>query len=165
MIELKYVDNLKRLLICKLNVEEITNNQRNLEDYILHVYQNHGCADASNPEKLYIWREKEGLIPLCDVSAIGSDETIVYSAIIAIENAKVFDREDGITYFFHSSESEHVKYPHVHARYGNEKISIYFSDYRIVGTMRSAKKKKAIAYVKLHIEDLKEAWGNDVAIK
>lgn len=37
MIELKYVDNLKRLLICKLNVEEITNNQRNLEDYILHT--------------------------------------------------------------------------------------------------------------------------------
>lgn len=82
MIELKYVDNLKRLLICQLNVEEITNNQRNLEDYILHVYQNRGCADASNPEKLYIWREKEGLIPLRDVSAIGSDETIVYSAII-----------------------------------------------------------------------------------
>lgn len=31
MIELKYADNLKRLLICQLNVEEITNNQRNLE--------------------------------------------------------------------------------------------------------------------------------------
>ena len=165
MIELKYVDNLKRLLICQFNAEEIANNQCNLEDYILHVYQNHGCADASSPEKLYVWREKDGLIPLHDVSAIGSNETIVYSAIVAVENANVFDREDEITYFFHSSESEHVKYPHVHARYGNEEISIYFSNYRIVGTMRSAKKKKAVAYVKSHIEDLKNAWVNDVAIK
>lgn len=165
MIELKYVDNVKRLLICQLNPEDISKNQCNLENFILRVYQENGCADALAPEKLYVWREGDELIPLRDAVSIRSDETIVYSAIFEPENARVYKRVGEITYFFHSSEGEHIKYPHVHVRCGNEEISIYFSDYHTVGKMCSAKKKKAILYVKAHIEELRKAWYNDVTLK
>lgn len=162
-MELWYMNNVCRRLVCRINVEDISLDIGcELKDYILHIYQENGYQDALNADKLFASNENGERIPFYDISSIQKAERIEYLSIIAPNNAYEYKRQDGILYFFHTSEGKHMEYPHIHARCGREEISVYFSDFHVIGKMMPPKRRQAVRYVKEHIEDMKEKWDTKV---
>ena len=91
---------------------------------------------------------------------LSDDSTIVYLDIVSPNNSGEFDRENGIIYFFHTSENGHLLYPHIHAQYAGDEICIYLKDYRIIGKFESrTKQKEAIEYVKKHRKAVSREWN------
>ena len=85
--------------------------------------------------------------------------TVLYSEVAALNNAVNYDEVDGITFFFHTNEKNHMYQPHIHASYSGKTISISLKDYTIMGNFKNPKKiKTAINYVKENIDDLLQAW-------
>lgn len=84
---------------------------------------------------------------------------IKYRNIVTPNGAKFYDYFKGINYFFHSSETQHLNYPHVHAKYNGEVISISLTNFTVVGRFSNKQKmNQAIKYVIKHKEDLMEKW-------
>ncbi len=85
--------------------------------------------------------------------------TVFYSEVVALNNAVNYDEVDGITFFFHTNEKNHIYQPHIHVSYSGKTISISLKDYTITGDFKNPKKiKTAINYVKENIDDLLQAW-------
>ncbi len=158
MITLQYIDNVNRLQIGNISVQEITESE-NAENYLLQVYQNAGCTRADNPKNLYIKNSRGEIMPLDIVDSLEENITIFYIAILPLSNAAEFAREDGIVYFFHTSEQGHLGYPHIHAKHGKEEISVYFTDFHVIGKMKSpVMQRKAVTYVKKHHSAMEAEW-------
>ncbi len=88
-----------------------------------------------------------------------SQITVLYSEVVALNNAAFYKEKDGIVFFFHTNEKNHMYQPHVHASYSGKTISISLNDYTITGDFKNPKKTKtAINYVKENIDDLLQAW-------
>lgn len=88
-----------------------------------------------------------------------SQITVLYSEVVALNNAAFYKEKDGIVFFFHTNEKNHMYQPHVHASYSGKTISISLNDYTITGDFKNPKKiKTAINYVKENIDDLLQAW-------
>ncbi len=86
--------------------------------------------------------------------------SILYNNIIPPYGAYEYDRRDGIVFYFHTAEAPHRNFPHIHAWYSGETISIYLSDYRTVGHFLNRKKEKlAVAYVVEKNEELLQKWN------
>ena len=85
---------------------------------------------------------------------------IVYNNIVPPYGAYEYDRQDGIVFYFHTAEAPHRNFPHIHARYSGENISIYLSEYRTVGHFSNRKKEKlAVEYVVEKKEELLQKWN------
>ena len=159
MITLSYVDNVKRLIVGKIRIQEITQNE-NVTQIILEIYQKAGYIKADNPEKLYIRTTTNDVRPFLQGQTLEDHCRIDYVNIVPINNAVEFARKDGIVFFFHTSEHGHQNNPHIHAKYSGDEISIYFSDLHIVGHMKSsAKQRMAITYVKENLREMLDEWG------
>ena len=158
MITLCYANNVQRANVGEISIEALKQAE-NAEKYILEAYQKAGCAKADDPHRLYVKRGNGDLEPLCQ-AALEDNETILYSAVVAPENALEYAKEDGITYIFHTAEQGHRANPHIHARFGGDEISIYFSDLHVVGNMKSKKKRRqAVKYVEANLADMLEFWN------
>lgn len=94
-----------------------------------------------------------------DPSSNNIDE-IIYASIVKTDNAYEYANEGGISYYFHTKEDGHKKYPHIHARLARgEEISIYFSNLRIVGKSKNSTKiKEAKRWVSNHLDELVNEW-------
>lgn len=157
MVTLKYMDNLCRQTAGTVDVRDIA-TQGDAASYLLEFYQNAGFENAIDPDRLRLVSDQNEFL-MIDFAKLDDDATILYSAVAAPENALEYYREDGIKYFFHTSESGHLGYPHIHAEKAEEKISVYFSDYHVEGKMKSpTEQRKIIKYVKAHIDDLQREW-------
>lgn len=157
MITLKYMDNLCRQEVGTVDVRDIA-TQDDGASYLLAIYQNAGFENAIDPARLRLVTDQNDPL-MIDFAKLDDDATILYSAVVIPENALEYHREDGIKYFFHTSEEGHLGYPHIHAEKAGEKISVYFSDFHVEGKMKSpAEQRKVIKYVKAHVDDLQREW-------
>ena len=156
-VTLMYVDPFKKKNITELETSQL-NDASNLENLLLETFQKGGVDRATDPTHLLVRTDSQYFL-LPEYRAFEGNETVIYSDIPAQNNAYIYDRKDGIDYFFHTSEKEHAKYPHVHARYSGKEISIYFSDFSVKGKFESIpKQKQAVAYVKENLEKLNKEW-------
>lgn len=149
---------------CKERVAEVDLSKVASSDLIrtiLKEYQKNSYLNATNAKKLYV-KIGEHLTLLDKLDNLTNADEIVYSDVIAPQNAAEFERKNGIVYFFHSSEKPHLNYPHVHARYGEDTISISLRDFTVIGSFSSKKKQKeAVEYVKnkQNLTRLKAEWN------
>lgn len=78
-------------------------------------------------------------------------ETIRIYFLYGIGDA--IDDVDGIRYFYHIKESNHL--PHIHAKYQGETIAINILDLKVKGTLKNKKKlREAVRYVEENKEYL-----------
>lgn len=164
MIQLWYRNNLHKDLVYELELCNMPANAGNdILKYILDIFHSHDCPDAIDAQKLYIQHAHEEIHPLRSTDVLKDGDAIFYLAIIALSNAYEYGREDGIRYFFHTSEQGHQNHPHIHARCGEDEISIYFSDFHVIGKMKSPViQSRAVRYVKNHLSDMCEKWNDYV---
>lgn len=159
MIKLQYMNNICREDIGEMSLNDLIESA-DIQASILQKFQDFDHKHRFEYRKLHIKRDTD-VIPLCENSVLQDGDSIIYCEIVPPNNAYEYDRKDGIVYFFHISEKGHLSYPHIHARYAGDEISIYFSNFRVVGDMKSKTKMKlAIAYVKQNIEALREEWNS-----
>ncbi len=84
---------------------------------------------------------------------------VVYKSIIVPYGAHYYDFFDGIEYYFHSSEKCHLKYPHIHAKYNSEEITINLNNFSVAGQFSNRPKMNtAIKYVKKNIKSILVKW-------
>lgn len=158
MIELKYINNVRRNLVGELDVKDIPQGV-DIGAYILNVFQELGCKSATEPTHLYITVEGN-TFQLEKVERLPDATVIFYSDVIAPENAYRYDQAAGITYLFHTNEGNHIKSPHVHAEYGNDDICIFFSNFHVEGHFRNRRKEReAVNYVKENLDKLQAEWN------
>lgn len=135
-----------------------------LPNSLLKKYQECGCPKATDKNKLYAVID-EGFVRLGEIQDLGTVSRVVYSDVVAHQNAAEFGRENGIIYFFHTSEKPHKEFPHIHARYAEEEISIYLKDFRVDGHFKSGKKQKeALEYVGKHLQELYDEWNRIINV-
>lgn len=91
--------------------------------------------------------------------------SIVYSNIVCPSSAQEFDRENGIQYYFHTDERNHLMNPHIHAKTnGDETMSFALNGTWVAGRFKSpAKMKEAKRYIEQNHDIIKAAW--DAVIK
>lgn len=88
---------------------------------------------------------------------------IVYSKVIPINNSYIIYRENGVKIDISTKEHCHLNYPHIHAIYNGERISIGLDNFEIEGTFKNPSKQKvAINYVKKHQRELKRIWNDTI---
>ena len=160
MIPLLYVNNVHRKLVCEIDsVLFAQQSEAGLQEALLRTYCTNGYSGADDPDKLYLRTAQGEIRQLQSTDTLQDGDSILYMAIVATNNAYEYAREDGIVYFFHTAEQGHRDYPHVHAKHGDEEISVYFSDFHIVGTMKPPIRKKALRYIKGNVKKLAEEWN------
>lgn len=160
MITLLYANNLHKYLVCEIGADFfLKESDEKLQDALLHLYQSNGYADANDPQKIYLRRADGEIQPLLGESILQDGDVILYLMVIVPENAQEYAREHGIIYFFHTAEQGHLNYPHIHAWHGGEEISVYFSDFHVVGKMKHPVQKKVLRYIKANLVDLTNKWN------
>ena len=156
---LMYVDSLHKQKVAELELSQL-NGADNLKVELIEVFKQAGLVNAIDPVHLRVCVNNK-LVPLTDALLLKGNETIIYSDIVAPQGAYACGQEDGINFFFHTSENDHLANPHIHARYAGEKISIYFSNFKVIGEFKSKKKQKqAVAYVQANLDKLQKQWEN-----
>lgn len=84
---------------------------------------------------------------------------LVFLNIIPLNNAKEYDRLNGIVIFFHTSEKCHLFSPHIHAKYADETIKIDLDTFDVIGSFSNRKKQReAIAYAINNKQKLLSEW-------
>lgn len=151
MIKLLYFSNLHKEEIGGLNPENYS------LDAVFQHFKDYNSQLETNKEKLFIIKDDK-LIPY-DENLISDGVTIVYSNVVAPDNAYEYARDNGIVYFFHTNEANHRFQPHIHARYSGEEIKVHFKNFRVEGKFKNKQKQKeAISYIKENINELIEEW-------
>lgn len=159
MIKLEYVSHVWRETVCEIAVQDILSAD-NIPEYLLSIYQSKGYSNATDPGRLRIIDVNKQWEHFGNLETLSDNVTVLYSDIVAACSAAEYARENGVIYFFHTSERGHLMYPHIHAKYAGEEISIYFNDYHVVGKMKSkTKQAEIVAYVKKHILQLQDEWA------
>lgn len=160
MIPLLYGNNVHQESVCEIDSTLFAQqSEADLQEALLRTYRTHGYSGADDPEKLYLHKADGEIRPLPLAGMPQEGDAIVYQSAIAPSNAYEYARENGIVYFFHTTEQGHRDYPHIHAKHGDEEISVYFSDFHIVGTMKPPIRKKALRYIKGNVEKLTKEWN------
>lgn len=91
------------------------------------------------------------------------DYVVTLSDFFPMRNSYEHARENGIKYFFHTNEKNHLYFPHIHAKYGEDEISISLVDCKITGKFKNQKKQmEAIKYVAEHLDDMNKVWDDIV---
>lgn len=161
MIKLFLFNNLRREEVGQVSLQEIR-SEKDIPVALMHRFQELGCVVQPGRGSLCIRQGRE-LIPFDEKLLLDDDVTVVYLDIIKPDNALEFDRKNGISYFFHTSEKGHRGFPHIHARYSGEEISIYFKDFDIIGEYKSkTKQKEAVGFVRDHKKELIREWNRIV---
>lgn len=161
MIELYYNTNTYRKQIAEIEPKEI--DVSNPSSTLLKIYQESGYPKATDEKKLYAVADGTH-IRFNEVQSLENVSMIYYADVVAPQNAVEFRRENGIRYFFHSSEKPHSHFPHVHAEYAGEEICIGLKDCSIAeGRFESRKREKeAVVFVKGNIDELWKTWNDRV---
>ena len=161
MIELYDNTNTCRKRIAEIEPKEI--DVSNPSGVLLKIYQESGYPNAIDEKRLYAVSDGAHVC-FSEVQSLENVSRIYYADVVAPQNAVEVGREDGIRYFFHSSEKPHSHFPHVHAEYAGEEICIGLKDCSIAeGKFESRKREKeAVAFVEGKIDELWKTWNDKV---
>ena len=103
-----YCNNLKR------EIFEEALSEKTLAEDIIHIFSAHGYP-ATDSQKLALM-VNGNTVPFNEDALDTQGVIIIYSDIVAPDNAVEYDTYKGIFYFFHTNESVHEHTPHVHAK-------------------------------------------------
>ncbi len=155
MIYLRYIDNFKKILINSVEYSEII--EEDVTEAIKMHYKKGGYS-VEDKENLYIIKDGKWL-PF-DENLLEDNTEIIYSKVVIPQNAIQFARQDGLVFFFQTSEKCHLFFPHVHVEYSGETIQIALSDYHCEGSFKNpSKQKQAVKYVKKNKKNLLKEWN------
>lgn len=146
VVTLIYMDNANRVTVGTIEVEKSLSIEEFTKE-IIDTFVSHGYVKPTIDE-LHIfsneWRSFDPEYLLGETQA-----TIVYSKVIALNNAYEICRKDGLVYYINTSEKPHLEYPHVHVKCSGEEISISLTDFAITGCFKS---KSKIRIAKKYVE-------------
>ena len=146
--------------VSRATFEENLSEYASAED-IIRVFSIHGYP-ATDDQKLYLMLDGN-TVPFSAEMLSTPGITIVYSDVVALNNAVGFDFYEGIRYFFHTDEKNHEHTPHVHAACNQaggvlwiplDNPENYIGHYN-----NSAKETQAVKYVKKNYNALMERWN------
>lgn len=159
MTELKYLSNVVKKDIGMIPLSEAETYEAALQQ-ILEYYKNAGVNVGEKGKYLYIFANDKFILFSESNWLLSIDNKIIYSDIVALNNAHSFYENDGIRYFFHTNESNHLYNPHVHAENGGDEISINLRNFRIKGKFSNNKKQKiAVRFVRDNRKKFMQAWN------
>ena len=158
MIKIIYFDNFSRETVCTVKKAELLAKE-NVEQTLLEIFSLHRYSFEREKASLYI--RYNGEIKPFSLPLLSDEECseIIVSMVVAPQNAQEFARENGIMYYFHTAEQSHKCFPHIHAEYSGETISIYLNDFHTVGEMKNKKAKEAVAFVRKNAKSIKAEWN------
>lgn len=111
---------------------------------------------------VHVRLKNKEIVDLGQVDLTSDDiEEIVYARLVKPDNTYEYAYEDGISYYFHTNEGNHMHYPHIHVRLGEgEEVSIYFKDMRVVGEAKNHRGvRQAQKWVAAHMDELIKVWN------
>ena len=158
MINLTYVSNVKRESLGQMDVP-----CDDIQTFVAELRKRltaYGLPVSTDNEQIYLLADsnKEKISESDFPLPMGAE--VYYCNIVAPQNAQEYARENGITYFFRTSENPHIYNPHIHAKYGDEDISIPLSNGQIIGEFTNKhKQKEAIRFVQSHNKDIQKEWN------
>ena len=159
MIKLIYMSNFIRKHIGTVYPSPEAAYESVLSEILIH-FENAGISVDKERKHLYVFSDGVLKTLSAEVFFLNTDIEVFYLDIIAPQNASSFYESDGIRFFFHTNEGNHLHYPHVHAENSGDEISISLEDFRVEGQFRSRKKQKiAIQFVQKNHVKFEEAWN------
>lgn len=168
MIKLFVFNNVCRKEVGQVSLQELI-SEKDIHTALMQKFQELGCVVEHGRGCLCMKQEKE-LIPFDDKRLLSDDVTVAYLDVVKPDNAREFERKNGIVYYFGSDERKHFYEPHIHARNGGpkdagvEKIRINLENFSVTGRFKNLKKQKeAVGYVKANITAIKKMW-NDIIV-
>lgn len=138
----------------------------NITEWVKNIIAEHGYNPETEFGILYANTGNEMKIYRPEMILSENDISLVYVNIPEPNNAFTFFRENGITYFFHTSETPHRKNPHCHARFGDSEICISLNTLEVIGGDHIFKKKReALCFVKQHQVELLAEWNRIIELQ
>lgn len=119
------------------------------------------AGQSFNAEKGKLYLKRDGKLMALDETTLLDSESIsiIYSEVIALQNAARYDEIDGIDILFHMEEGTHLNFPHVHALYAGEEIVVSLIDFQVTGHFKTRKKiRTVVKYIQDNIDDLRREW-------
>ncbi len=158
MIKLYKATNVYRGEVGAVDSHQILQAE-NITDALYQEFQKYGC-NVTDPNCCLKIKKEDGFIPFDEkLISTNQDITVACFCIIKLDNAAEYARENGIVYFFHTSEKSHLKYPHIHAEYSGEQIKISLNNFQVEGRFKSLQKQKeAVKFVKKNFEAMRREW-------
>ena len=154
-----YIDNVNRLSLEDVQELDLNQTVEQIAETIFQLLADNGRNVPRDVQKLQIVQNGSYLPFAKENLQLSGNMTVLYSNVIALNNAREYDRVNGICYYFNSSEKPHLHYPHIHAHYSNDVICISLKDYSVEGSFKTtAKQKEAVEYVKSHRRKLLKEW-------
>lgn len=158
-----YIDNVNRLLLTDAQELDMNQTVEQLAGTIFQLLADNGHTVSHDIQKLQIFHDGSYLPFTKENLRLLGNLTVFYSNVIALNNAREYDRLNGISYYFNSSEKPHLHYPHIHAHYSNDDICISLKDFSVEGSFKTpAKQKEAVEYVKSHRRKLLKEWHKTI---
>jgi hypothetical protein len=153
----KFVSNVRRETVGCIEYEsgslggDILKSIYNCLEEAKHPVMSHGS--------LYINVDGEWTVLTADTVLPYADTEILYSEVIALSNAAEYDRVNGVVFFFHTNEGNHLYSPHIHAKYGEHEMKIHLISFTCIGDLENKQKTKfAVCYAKKNQSALLSEW-------
>lgn len=152
------MNNVKKVKLAAVSYN-LNDTAETIFPQIIDTLNNSSHTFDDNKGRLYILKSN-GIFPFNESVILDEKQiNVIYSEIVALNNAAFYEENDGIVFFFHTNEKNHMYQPHVHASYDGKTISISLKDYTITGDLKNHKKNKsAINFVKNNADDLLRFW-------
>ncbi len=160
-VQLYFVNNVVRI---KLPIKECvyqnaTDILASLYEHISHNGYSTECGRFALKRNLSIHIDSTNILDYI----VNNLLQLVFISMIPLNNAKEYDRFNGIVIFFHTSEKCHLFSPHIHATYADETIKIFLDTFDIIGKFSNRKKQREVLdYARKNRFKLLSEWKNTV---
>lgn len=156
VVTLIYMDNVNRVTVGTIEVKRSISIEEFTKE-VIDTFVSHGYVEPTIDDLHILTNEWRSFDP--DYLLGETQATIVYSRVIALNNAYEICRKDGLVYYINTSEKPHLEYPHVHVKCSGEEISISLTDFAITGSFKSNSKKRiAKKFVEKKHDDMLKEW-------
>lgn len=158
MIKLYLINNVRRVEVGEIDRTELLQSNDVVET-LCQRFEKLGIQVDCECGNFYMEHNQE--ISALDINTISDAGMVAYVSIASPQNATPYDTYGGIEYFFHTAETGHMCFPHIHAKIDDDEISIYLRDLHVVGKAKNpSKQNKAVKYVKRHRTHIGSEWNN-----
>lgn len=156
---IKYISN-----FCRDSLGEIKYDPGLLDDFwssVLNLLDEKGHPYNGDKGCFYC-KDEIGTIKSVDKNKLLSDNAVelIYSEVVAPNCAYRYGEQEGVIFFFHTEENNHLFFPHIHASYSGKEIQIALDSGSIIGSLGNRKKEKAaLKYVADNKDKMLLEWN------
>lgn len=136
-----YINNVSKKTVDTIFYKHLDSVSSILPEVLKNLEKSGHPFDAEKG-RFFIYTQLQ-LLPIDSIESLDcNDITIIYSEITSLNNAVRYYEDGGIVFFFHTNEHNHKHFPHIHASYGGDEISISLVDYQVTGSFKNCKKRE-----------------------